>query len=75
VPPDGIRWLNGRDMSSSRSASPTTELGNHRTPSHPALATLTLGSIGVVYGDIGTSPLYAFRKAIQAATPDGVVTA
>jgi KUP system potassium uptake protein len=75
VPPDGIRWLNGRDMSSSRSAAPTTELGNQRTPSHPALATLTLGSIGVVYGDIGTSPLYAFRKAIQAATPDGVVTA
>jgi KUP system potassium uptake protein len=28
---------------------------------------LTLGSIGVVYGDIGTSPLYAFREAILAA--------
>lgn len=26
---------------------------------------LTLGCIGVVYGDIGTSPLYAFREAIQ----------
>ena len=24
---------------------------------------LTLGSIGVVFGDIGTSPLYAFREA------------
>ena len=23
---------------------------------------LTLGSVGVVYGDIGTSPLYAFRE-------------
>ena len=23
---------------------------------------LTLGSIGVVYGDIGTSPLYAMRR-------------
>src|SRR5438132_3910703 len=35
---------------------------------------LTLGSIGVVYGDIGTSPLYAFREAIVAAggTADGV---
>ena len=22
---------------------------------------LTLGSVGIVYGDIGTSPLYAFR--------------
>src|SRR5580704_3987893 len=29
---------------------------------------LALGSIGVVYGDIGTSPLYAFREAIIAAS-------
>ena len=28
---------------------------------------LTVGSIGVVYGDIGTSPLYALREAINAA--------
>ncbi|WP_245422345.1 potassium transporter Kup [Alsobacter soli] len=28
---------------------------------------LTVGSIGVVYGDIGTSPLYAFREALLAA--------
>ncbi len=28
---------------------------------------LAIGSIGVVYGDIGTSPLYAFREAIVAA--------
>ena len=27
-----------------------------------------LGSIGVVYGDIGTSPLYALREAIVAAS-------
>ena len=32
---------------------------------------LALGSIGVVYGDIGTSPLYAFREAIIAASPGG----
>jgi KUP system potassium uptake protein len=35
---------------------------------------LTIGSIGVVYGDIGTSPLYAFREAIVAATSSGEVT-
>jgi KUP system potassium uptake protein len=35
---------------------------------------LTVGSIGVVYGDIGTSPLYAFREAIVAATAGGAVT-
>ena len=28
---------------------------------------LTLGSIGVVYGDIGTSPLYAMREAVLAS--------
>jgi len=36
---------------------------------------LTFGSIGVVYGDIGTSPLYALREAVLAAGGEaGVVT-
>src|SRR5882757_1077094 len=35
---------------------------------------LTLGSVGVVYGDIGTSPLYAFRVAVNAAAASGPVT-
>src|SRR5712672_3007220 len=30
---------------------------------------LALVSIGVVYGDIGTSPLYAFREAVNASGP------
>jgi len=30
-------------------------------------AALTLAALGVVYGDIGTSPLYALREAIAAA--------
>jgi KUP system potassium uptake protein len=29
---------------------------------HGALAKLTIGALGVVYGDIGTSPLYALRE-------------
>ncbi|OLP56474.1 potassium transporter Kup [Rhizobium rhizosphaerae] len=33
---------------------------------------LLLGSIGVVYGDIGTSPLYAFREALRPFSHDGV---
>ncbi|OLP61241.1 potassium transporter Kup [Xaviernesmea oryzae] len=33
---------------------------------------LVLGSIGVVYGDIGTSPLYAFREALRPFAHDGV---
>jgi KUP system potassium uptake protein len=32
---------------------------------------LTLGSIGVVYGDIGTSPLYALRESVLAASGAG----
>src|SRR3954470_9227073 len=35
---------------------------------------LTLGSVGVVYGDIGTSPLYAFRVAVTAASESGPVS-
>ena len=35
---------------------------------------LALGSVGVVYGDIGTSPLYAFRVAVKAAAESGEVT-
>jgi KUP system potassium uptake protein len=35
---------------------------------------LTLGSIGVVFGDIGTSPLYAFREAVGAAAQGQPVT-
>src|ERR1700761_3398000 len=36
---------------------------------------LTLGSIGVVYGDIGTSPLYALREAVVAASAGKTATA
>ena len=35
---------------------------------------MALGSVGVVYGDIGTSPLYAFRVAVVAAGESGPVT-
>jgi KUP system potassium uptake protein len=35
---------------------------------------LALGSVGVVYGDIGTSPLYAFREAAMAASDNHMVT-
>jgi KUP system potassium uptake protein len=35
---------------------------------------MALGSVGIVYGDIGTSPLYAFREAASAAADSGPVT-
>jgi len=47
----------------------------HRTPA--ALAALTLGALGVVYGDIGTSPLYALKEVFHAghvpATRDNIL--
>ncbi|MGV1780564.1 potassium transporter Kup [Agrobacterium vitis] len=37
-----------------------------------SLMLLALGSVGVVYGDIGTSPLYAFREALKPIAHDGI---
>ena len=42
---------------------------------HGAGHALTLGALGVVYGDIGTSPLYAFKEAVRAATEGGAPVA
>ncbi len=38
------------------------------TPHRQGLAALTLGAIGVVYGDIGTSPLYTVKEIFAPAT-------
>jgi KUP system potassium uptake protein len=47
-------------------------------PTGGALAKLALGALGVVYGDIGTSPLYALKECFTgthgvAPTPENVV--
>jgi KUP system potassium uptake protein len=63
----------GKDpLAASDSTSPTIQA------SHPGHAKsrfwlLALGSVGVVFGDIGTSPLYAFRDALEEAARDGLV--
>src|SRR2546423_15152240 len=48
---------------------PETAAGDFHADAHSTAGfkALLLGSIGVVYGDIGTSPLYAFREAVMAA--------
>src|ERR1043166_3409077 len=48
------------------------ERAARRAPSR--LWTLALGSIGVVYGDIGTSPLYALKESLTAASAGGALT-
>jgi KUP system potassium uptake protein len=47
--------------------------GSEANP-QPSTLALALGSVGVVYGDIGTSPLYAFHVAVKAAVGEGPVT-
>jgi KUP system potassium uptake protein len=39
------------------------------TPKQKSAAALALGAIGVVFGDIGTSPLYAIKEAFAGAHP------
>src|SRR5258707_472115 len=45
--------------------------GHGEAHSTAGFKALMLGSIGVVYGDIGTSPLYALREAIVVASGAG----
>jgi KUP system potassium uptake protein len=47
-------------------------------PSGKYLLALSLGALGVVYGDIGTSPIYAIRESLHAEhgispTPDNIL--
>jgi KUP system potassium uptake protein len=46
-----------------------TSPGSHALP-----LTATIGALGVVYGDIGTSPLYALKEAAKAAAHGGPLT-
>src|SRR5262245_26590540 len=60
----------------SRPAPPTRRAP--QTEHSSGLGLLTLGAIGVVYGDIGTSPLYSLRECFHgehgvAATHDNVL--
>src|SRR5438045_9206562 len=54
---------------------PETAASNGHGDSHSTagFGALTLGSIGIVYGDIGTSALYALREAVTAASAGGEV--
>jgi KUP system potassium uptake protein len=53
----------------------SSDSSHHASPR--ALAVLTLGALGVVYGDIGTSPLYALKEVFHTGhvevSPDNVL--
>src|SRR3954452_9462054 len=55
-------------LAGSHTAGPDAGAGSDPSSASSTWA-LALGSIGVVYGDIGTSPLYAFREAVNASGP------
>jgi KUP system potassium uptake protein len=47
-------------------ASSTEAVSTPAIADHPVRARLLLGALGVVFGDIGTSPIYAFRESLKA---------
>ncbi len=60
-----------REISTAEPEEPPDTTGGHKPSPFWVLA---LGSIGVVYGDIGTSPLYALREAVVAASAGQAIT-
>jgi KUP system potassium uptake protein len=50
-----------------RDAGGAAEMAAEIPPQHGALGAMAIGALGVVYGDIGTSPLYTFKTAIEWA--------
>ncbi len=53
---------------SSAPSTPAKPATGASTVTNASVAALTLGAIGVVYGDIGTSPLYTMKEVFSPAT-------
>jgi KUP system potassium uptake protein len=53
------------------SAVTSGQIPNGSSDKKASLAALALGSVGVVYGDIGTSPLYALRESLRHTRFEG----
>ncbi len=74
---NSLDWSTAKVMNEpntlSSDASPKAEPTAPNTPKTAPqnLWKLVLGSVGVVYGDIGTSPLYAFRESLHAVGGQG----
>lgn len=61
-------------MTPGEAASAAQQASDHGAPGQHATSSLwklTLGSVGVVYGDIGTSPIYALRESLHATASGG----
>src|SRR4051812_16753969 len=80
--PAPLRWRQSVELHtvlmSAATATFPIESPPHAKPTGKRLAVLTLTALGVVYGDIGTSPLYALRECFKteygiAVTPANIV--
>jgi KUP system potassium uptake protein len=61
--------------SSENTATSETAHDSHGDGHHKAsFGGLALGSVGVVYGDIGTSPLYALKESLHHTAKDGLTS-
>src|ERR1700761_2119591 len=64
-PPKGACLRSRRDwMADTAGGAPEASEESHHSRKQ-GLMTLAVGSVGVVFGDIGTSPLYAMREALS----------
>ncbi|TGV13215.1 potassium transporter Kup [Mesorhizobium sp. M8A.F.Ca.ET.173.01.1.1] len=54
-------------LANSGSEAEPVEQSSHSGVEQHSTKVLMLGALGVVYGDIGTSPIYAFREALHAS--------
>ncbi|TGT42160.1 potassium transporter Kup [Mesorhizobium sp. M8A.F.Ca.ET.165.01.1.1] len=54
-------------LANSGSEAESVEQSSHSEVEQHSTKVLMLGALGVVYGDIGTSPIYAFREALHAS--------
>jgi len=62
-----------KTIAAARGGSPAANGDGDHSSTNPGFWAITLGCIGVVYGDIGTSPLYALRESVLAASGSGHV--
>ena len=56
-------------MTPSKHAAPAVEIDNASHIHHGSVAALAVGALGIVFGDIGTSPLYAMQQIFRDDIP------
>ncbi len=71
APPEGAPGAKSPAPPAAPAATASHGPGDHHA--HGSLGALALGALGIVFGDIGTSPLYALGECVKKETVDGVL--